>query len=144
MSLWLLCPSHAPIQIAIYYLVFHPVCGNYVSSWCPFFYKRIFRTAIKCLFLRGQSQKELYHKYNNTADGRIRIWFGIRQIMNSTDRLLLETRDAAKEFKTGIHMVNLSLFYLYRLSISWSFLRRMFKLLLLTGYVCQSVLTSYN
>lgn len=57
-------------------------------------------------FLGGQSQKELYNKYNNTADGRIRIWFGIRQIMNSTDRLLVETRDAAKEFKTGIHMVN--------------------------------------
>lgn len=58
------------------------------------------RTTDHCI----QSQKELYNKYNNTADGRIRIWFGIRQIMNSTDRLLLETRDAAKEFKTGIHM----------------------------------------
>ncbi|XP_060969257.1 uncharacterized protein LOC115714767 isoform X2 [Cannabis sativa] len=51
-----------------------------------------------------QAQKELYAKHHNTADGRIRVWFGIRQIMNSTDRLLLETRDAAKELKTGIHM----------------------------------------
>ncbi|CAA0826962.1 Unknown protein [Striga hermonthica] len=51
-----------------------------------------------------QSQKDLYKKYHNTADGRIRIWFGLRQIMNSTDRLLTETRDAAKELSTGIHM----------------------------------------
>lgn len=58
------------------------------------------RTADECI----QSQKELYQKHNNTADGRIRVWFGIRQIMNSTDRLLLETRDAARELKTGIHM----------------------------------------
>ncbi|KAJ8759226.1 hypothetical protein K2173_006686 [Erythroxylum novogranatense] len=51
-----------------------------------------------------KSQRELYDKYHNTADGRIRVWFGIRQIMNSTDRLLLETRGAARELKTGIHM----------------------------------------
>ncbi|KAI8526807.1 hypothetical protein RHMOL_Rhmol12G0025600 [Rhododendron molle] len=51
-----------------------------------------------------QSQKQLYKKHHNTADGRIRIWLGIRQIMNSTDRLLTETRDTAKELKTGIHM----------------------------------------
>uniref|UniRef100_A0A9I9DFR5 Amidohydrolase-related domain-containing protein n=1 Tax=Cucumis melo TaxID=3656 RepID=A0A9I9DFR5_CUCME len=51
-----------------------------------------------------QSQKELYKKHHNTADGRIRIWFGIRQIMNATDRLLIETRDNALELETGIHM----------------------------------------
>ncbi|XP_059656614.1 uncharacterized protein LOC132303396 [Cornus florida] len=51
-----------------------------------------------------QSQKELYKKHHDTADGRIRIWLGIRQIMNSTDRLLLETRETAEELKTGIHM----------------------------------------
>ncbi|MBA0705238.1 hypothetical protein Golax_017444 [Gossypium laxum] len=58
------------------------------------------RTTDECL----QSQKKLYEKHNNTADGRIRIWLGIRQVMNCTDRLLLETRDAARELKTGIHM----------------------------------------
>lgn len=58
------------------------------------------RTADECI----QSQKELHKKHHNTADGRIRIWLGIRQIMNSTDRLLLETRDTAKELQTGIHM----------------------------------------
>lgn len=52
-----------------------------------------------------QFQKELYNKHHNTADGRIRVWFGLRQIMNATDQLLLKTRDAADELKTGIHMV---------------------------------------
>ncbi|KAH7683250.1 S-methyl-5'-thioadenosine deaminase protein [Dioscorea alata] len=51
-----------------------------------------------------QSQKELHRKHHNTADGRIRIWFGLRQIMNATDELLLKTKDAAEELKTGIHM----------------------------------------
>ncbi|KAL3818718.1 hypothetical protein ACJIZ3_004623 [Penstemon smallii] len=51
-----------------------------------------------------QSQKELHKQHNDTADGRIKIWFGLRQIMNSTDGLLTQTRDAAKELKTGIHM----------------------------------------
>ncbi|KAG0456238.1 hypothetical protein HPP92_024026 [Vanilla planifolia] len=51
-----------------------------------------------------RSQVELYKKHHNTADGRIRIWFGLRQIMNATDRLLTETRDIAQELKTGIHM----------------------------------------
>ncbi|CAN1794410.1 5'-deoxyadenosine deaminase [Linum perenne] len=58
------------------------------------------RTTDECI----QYQKELHDKHNNTADGRIRVWFGIRQIMNSTDRLLIETRDAARDLKTGIHM----------------------------------------
>uniref|UniRef100_A0A5B7BFY9 Amidohydrolase-related domain-containing protein n=2 Tax=Davidia involucrata TaxID=16924 RepID=A0A5B7BFY9_DAVIN len=58
------------------------------------------RTTEDCI----QSQKELYKKHHDTADGRIRIWLGVRQIMNSTDRLLLETRDTAEELKTGIHM----------------------------------------
>ncbi|OAY32299.1 5-methylthioadenosine/S-adenosylhomocysteine deaminase [Manihot esculenta] len=58
------------------------------------------RTSDECI----QSQKELYQKHHNTADGRIRVWLGIRQIMNSTDRLLHETRDTARELKTGIHM----------------------------------------
>lgn len=53
-----------------------------------------------------QSQMNLFKEHHNTAEGRIRVWFGVRQIMNATDRLLLETRDIATELKTGIHMVN--------------------------------------
>lgn len=48
--------------------------------------------------------------HHNSADGRIRVWLGIRQIMNATDGLLLATRDIAKELKTGIHMVLISVF----------------------------------
>nr|GMD95259.1 5-methylthioadenosine/S-adenosylhomocysteine deaminase-like isoform X1 [Ipomoea batatas] len=51
-----------------------------------------------------QSQTDLYKKHHNTADGRIKVWFGIRQIMNATDNLLIKTRDMAKELETGIHM----------------------------------------
>ncbi|CAL1355095.1 unnamed protein product [Linum trigynum] len=69
-------------------------CGDGLPpSWAD-------QTADVCI----QSQKQLYKMHNNTADGRIRVWFGIRQIMNSTDRLLIETRDAAKDLETGIHM----------------------------------------
>lgn len=69
-------------------------CGEGLpKSWAK-------RTADDCI----QSQKELYNKYHNTADGRIRVWLGIRQIMNSTDGLLLATRDAARQLDTGIHM----------------------------------------
>lgn len=58
------------------------------------------RTTDDCI----QTQKELFKKHHNTADGRIRVWLGIRQIMNSTNRLLIETGGAAKDLKTGIHM----------------------------------------
>ncbi|RLN01084.1 uncharacterized protein C2845_PM06G28560 [Panicum miliaceum] len=54
--------------------------------------------------IRSGLQKELYEKHHKTADGHIRIWFGLRQIMNATDRLLLETRDVAQKLNTGIHM----------------------------------------
>ncbi|KAL6186293.1 hypothetical protein ACLB2K_042414 [Fragaria x ananassa] len=53
-----------------------------------------------------KSQKELYNMHHNSADGRIRVWLGIRQIMNATDGLLLATRYIAKELKTGIHMID--------------------------------------
>lgn len=65
------------------------------------------------VLLFQQSQKELYDKYNNTADGRIRIWFGLRQIMNATDQLLTKTRDITQELNTGIHMVISFLLFLF-------------------------------
>ncbi|KAJ0039308.1 hypothetical protein Pint_23770 [Pistacia integerrima] len=64
-----------------------------------------YMTEANFLTSRMQSQKQLYEKHHNTADERIRVWLGIRQVMNSTDALLLKTRDAARELKTGIHMV---------------------------------------
>lgn len=64
-----------------------------------------------------QTQKSLYRKHHDTANGLIRVWFGLRQIMNATDRLLIETRDIAKELKTGIHMVHIHI-----LCIKFSFM----------------------
>ncbi|PKA64641.1 guanine deaminase [Apostasia shenzhenica] len=51
-----------------------------------------------------ESQIELYKRHHNTANGRIRVWFGLRQIMNATDELIAATREIAQELKTGIHM----------------------------------------
>lgn len=77
------------------------------------------------IFSREQSQKELFKKHHDTAEGRIRVWLGLRQIMNATDRLLLETRDLANKLKTGIHMVQNTntTFYMYFIfvPIFWSF-----------------------
>nr|KJB12526.1 hypothetical protein B456_002G022900 [Gossypium raimondii] len=51
------------------------------------------RTTDECL----QSQKKLYEKHNNTADGRIRIWLGIRTHVAEIpyeNQVVMETRKA--------------------------------------------------
>ncbi|MGL5426524.1 MAG: amidohydrolase, partial [Cetobacterium sp.] len=50
------------------------------------------------------TQKDLYDRFNNTADGRVRIWFGLRTIFNNSDELILKTKKIADELNTGIHM----------------------------------------
>ena len=49
-------------------------------------------------------QEELFKKYNDTADGRIKIWFGLRTIFNNSDELIKGTKILADKYKTGIHM----------------------------------------
>ncbi|MEG0136799.1 MAG: amidohydrolase [Cetobacterium sp.] len=51
-----------------------------------------------------EAQKELFDKYHNTADGRIKIWFGLRTIFNNSDDLIVRTKKMADELETGIHM----------------------------------------
>ncbi|MGL4671368.1 amidohydrolase [Cetobacterium sp.] len=51
-----------------------------------------------------ETQKKLFDKYNNSGDGRIKIWFGLRTIFNNSDELILKTKKIADELKTGIHM----------------------------------------
>ena len=51
-----------------------------------------------------EAQKELYDKYNNTAEGRIKIWFALRTIFNNSDDLILKTKKMADKLNTGIHM----------------------------------------
>ena len=49
-------------------------------------------------------QEELFKKYNDTADGRIKIWFGLRTIFNNSDELIKGTKTLADKHNTGIHM----------------------------------------
>ncbi len=46
----------------------------------------------------------LYHDYHNQGDGRIQIWFGLRQAMTSTPELVEAVAARAKELNTGVHI----------------------------------------
>jgi 5-methylthioadenosine/S-adenosylhomocysteine deaminase len=45
----------------------------------------------------------LYREYNGEGDGRIRIWFAIRQVMTCTKDLIAMVAEKAKELHTGVH-----------------------------------------
>ena len=47
--------------------------------------------------------EDLYGAWNGTADGRIRIWFGLRQAGNVSDELCGLIRDLAEKYNVGIH-----------------------------------------
>lgn len=47
--------------------------------------------------------EELYNRWHGKADGRIDIWFGLRQVMTCSPALVRETAQQAKRLKTGIH-----------------------------------------
>lgn len=47
--------------------------------------------------------RELYEAYDGKGDGRIAIWFAIRQVMTCSKDLIAMVRDAAAELHTGIH-----------------------------------------
>lgn len=49
-------------------------------------------------------QVELFKKYNNTANERVKIWFGLRTIFNNSDNLIIKTKELADKYNTGIHM----------------------------------------
>jgi 5-methylthioadenosine/S-adenosylhomocysteine deaminase len=49
-------------------------------------------------------QEEDYERYQNTAGGRVQIWFGLRTIFNNTDDLILRTKEAADRRGVGVHM----------------------------------------
>lgn len=50
------------------------------------------------------AQIELFEKFNNTCDGRVKIWFGLRTIFNNSDELIVRTKELADKYNTGIHM----------------------------------------
>ncbi|MCY0881583.1 MAG: amidohydrolase family protein, partial [Firmicutes bacterium] len=50
-----------------------------------------------------QSTEDLYRHYHQTANQRIHIWFGIRQIMTASPALIEATAAKARELHTGLH-----------------------------------------
>ena len=48
--------------------------------------------------------EELYKKFNNIGDGRIKIWFALRQILTCSTELISLTAEKAKEYSTGVHI----------------------------------------
>ena len=47
--------------------------------------------------------EELYNAYNGKGDDRVKIWFGMRQVMTCSPELIRMTAQRAKELNTGIH-----------------------------------------
>ena len=67
--------------------------GNVVSS-------EMKRNTEDCI----KATEELYRQYQSAGDGRVDIWFGIRQLMTCSKRLIELITDKAEELDTGIHM----------------------------------------
>ncbi|MFV0352161.1 MAG: amidohydrolase family protein [Oscillospiraceae bacterium] len=47
--------------------------------------------------------QDLYRVYNGAGDGRVDIWYGLRQVMTCSPELVRKTGELAKEYDTGIH-----------------------------------------
>lgn len=47
--------------------------------------------------------EELYKAYQGAGDGRIDIWFALRQVMTCSEELIRMVVEKAKEYDTGIH-----------------------------------------
>lgn len=47
--------------------------------------------------------EELFREYNGKGNGRIKIWFAIRQVMTCTEKLIAMVAEKAKELHTGVH-----------------------------------------
>ncbi|MCL4561921.1 MAG: amidohydrolase [Chloroflexi bacterium] len=48
--------------------------------------------------------EKLYHDYHNRGDGRVKIWFGLRQAMTSSPELVEAVSIRSKELGTGVHI----------------------------------------
>ncbi|MFA5527091.1 MAG: amidohydrolase [Peptostreptococcales bacterium] len=49
-------------------------------------------------------QEETIKKIHDSADGRIKGWFGIRTIFNASDELIIRTKELADKYGVGVHM----------------------------------------
>lgn len=50
------------------------------------------------------TQIDLFKKFNNSSNERVKIWFGLRTIFNNSDELIVKTKELADKYNTGIHM----------------------------------------
>lgn len=58
------------------------------------------RSAEDCI----KATEELYRGYHGAGDGRVEVWFGIRQLMTCSRGLVGKIAEKAEELDTGIHM----------------------------------------
>ena len=49
-------------------------------------------------------QEQDLKDWNNTYDGRVKVWFGLRTLFNDSDKLVLGTKELADKYNVGIHM----------------------------------------
>ena len=49
-------------------------------------------------------QEENIRNWHNTANGRIRVWFGLRTLFNNSNELVKRTKKLADKYGVGIHM----------------------------------------
>ena len=51
-----------------------------------------------------ETQITNYESWHDQAEGRIKVWFGLRTIFNNSDELILRTKDLADRYGVGVHM----------------------------------------
>ncbi|WP_031513824.1 amidohydrolase [Desulfofalx alkaliphila] len=51
-----------------------------------------------------EKQVDLIQRWHGKADGRIKVWFGLRTIFNNSDDLITRTKELADKYQVGIHM----------------------------------------
>jgi 5-methylthioadenosine/S-adenosylhomocysteine deaminase len=49
-------------------------------------------------------QLEDHERWHGKADGRIRVWLGLRTIFNNSDGLIVRTKELADQLGVGVHM----------------------------------------
>jgi 5-methylthioadenosine/S-adenosylhomocysteine deaminase len=47
--------------------------------------------------------EDLYRAYHGSADGRVSIWCGLRQVMTCSPGLIRESAQMARDYRTGLH-----------------------------------------
>ena len=51
-----------------------------------------------------ETQIANFESWHDQAEGRIKVWFGLRTIFNNSDELIQRTKDLADRYGVGVHM----------------------------------------